>query len=80
MSNPTSAEVRALLAVLDGIMEAVRVAGPMGAPGGVMYAAMMAQGCTLDQFNQIMSAMVRAGKLQRQGDCYVEAAPAAAAA
>ena len=39
-----------------------------GAPAGIMYAALMAQGCTLHQFEQITGGLVRAGMLTRDGD------------
>ncbi len=66
----TNEQITALRQLADAIIEAVKAAGPLGAPGGVMYAALMAQGCTLHQFEQIMSGMVRAGKLTKRGDCY----------
>lgn len=67
---PTTEQVAALRAIMDAIIGAVRAAGPMGAPGGVIYAALMAQGCTLSQYQSLMGAMVRAGVLWREGDLY----------
>jgi hypothetical protein len=52
------------------IVDSVRVAGSMGAPGGTLYAALMAHGCTLEQFESLMGALVRAGKLQKRGQLY----------
>ncbi len=66
----TNEQITALRQIAAAIIAAVRAAGPLGAPGGVMYAALMAQGCTLNQFEQIMGGMVRAGKLTKRGDCY----------
>ncbi len=66
----THEQITALRQIAAAIIEAVKAAGPLGAPGGVMYAALMAQGCTLHQFEQIMGGMVRAGKLTKRGDCY----------
>jgi hypothetical protein len=60
----------ALKALADAIIEVVRTAGPLGAPGGHLYAAMMAHGITLQQYEQIMSGLVQAGKLRKQGECY----------
>lgn len=65
--------VAALRALLQAIEEACKVAGPMGAPGGVMYAALMSYGITLNQFYQLTGALIRAGKITQQGDCYVTA-------
>jgi len=52
------------------VVETVKESGSMGAPGGIMYAALMAQGCTLEQFEQIMGALVNAGRISKSGDCY----------
>lgn len=56
--------------ICEAIIESVAVAGPLGAPAGTLYAALMAHGCTLDQFNSIMGALVRIGKLRQQGNLY----------
>jgi hypothetical protein len=70
MTAPTREQAKALLAILDGIVEAVAAAGPIGAPGGILYAALMSAGCSFSQFNSIMGALVRAGKVVKRGDCY----------
>lgn len=70
MSAVSHSQLIALKAVCDAIIEAVSVAGPAGAPGGVLYAAMMQYGCTLENFNGIMSGLVGAGMLCRVGECY----------
>ena len=71
MNNaPTTEQITALRAIADEIVEAVKAAGPMGAPGGVIYAGLMASGCTLAQYGSIMSAMVASGILTRHGDLY----------
>ena len=71
MSNvPITEQINALRAIADAIVEAVKAAEPIGAPGGVIYAALMAGGCTLAQYESIMSAMVRSGILTRHGDLY----------
>ncbi len=78
MSNVAVAEqIAALRAIADAIVEAVKATGPMGAPGGVIYAALMASGCTLTQYETIMSAMVRSRILTRHGDLYRVAAAGA---
>ncbi len=35
-----------------------------------MYAALMSQGCTLNQFESIMGALVRLGRVEKRGECY----------
>jgi hypothetical protein len=66
----TTQELKAIHFVCDAITDAVRAAGSLGAPGGVIYAALMAHGISLSQYNQFMSALVGAGKLRRSGDLY----------
>ncbi len=66
----TVQQAQAVRQVATAIIETVRESGPLGAPGGVMYAALMAQGCTLQQFEGIMGGLVRAGFLRKSGECY----------
>lgn len=60
----------AIKALCDAIVSAVDAAGPLGAPGGVLYAALMGQGCTLQQFQSITGGMVGAGLLCKVGESY----------
>lgn len=64
-----------LKAVMDAVVETVAESGPHGAPGGVLYAALMQYGCTLDTFEKIMEALVQAGRLERHGHLYFPARP-----
>lgn len=66
----TNEQRNALKAVADAIIDAVRAAGPTGAPGGILYAALMAYGATLQQYEQIMAGLVRAGMLRKSGELY----------
>jgi len=63
-AQTTARKAAAMRAVLAVVLEAVKAAGPQGAPAGPMYAALMAQGCTLDQFQAIMGALVKTGKVR----------------
>jgi len=56
--------------VWESIIEAVREAGSQGAPGGHLYAALMAHGFSLEQFQTIMGSLVRVGELEKRGECY----------
>ena len=67
----THAQAVALRRIGKVIIEACDAAGGMGAPGGVMYAALMGQGCTLNQFQQIMAGLENAGMVARDGECYI---------
>jgi hypothetical protein len=66
----TPAQIAAVRMIADAIVDAVKAAGAMGAPGGVLYAALMAYGISLSQFESLMSAMVSAGKLTKHGHLY----------
>ncbi len=65
---------KAVLAVLNAIVESVAEAGSQGAPGGTLYAALMMLGVTFDQFNTIMNVLVDNGKLTKKGQLYYAAA------
>ena len=60
---------QALLALCQMFVEAVKAGGSMGAPAGVMYAAVMDK-MTLAQFEQVMSVLVGAGKVRKSGHLY----------
>jgi hypothetical protein len=60
----------ALMLVCNAIIETIKESGPLGVPGGILYAALMTQGCTFNQFTGIMGILVRSGKIRKQGDCY----------
>jgi hypothetical protein len=66
----TAEQRAALKAICDAIIDAVKAAGPLGAPGGVLYAALMSYGCTLEQFENLMAGLVRAKMLEKRGQCY----------
>jgi hypothetical protein len=57
----TPQQIQAVRAVARSIVATVREVGT--APAGPMYAALMSKGCTLNQFQQIMNQLVRAGFL-----------------
>lgn len=61
---------RALLALCDAIVDIVRAGGDRGVPGGTLYAALMTHGCTLDQFEGIMRALVATSKVEKRGQLY----------
>ena len=66
----TRDQIAALRSIGRAILEAVQASGQLGAPGGILYAALMQKGCNLNQFEQIMSGMVRADVLTKSGECY----------
>ncbi len=62
--------IAALQQIAKAITDTVKEAGPLGAPGGTLYAALMTCGCSLHQFEQIMAGLVRAKQLRKDGDLY----------
>lgn len=66
----TPEQIKALLIIANAIVETVKESGPLGAPGGHIYAALMVQGCTLNQYEQIMAGLVGANLVRKSGDCY----------
>ena len=63
-------QVLALKMLCDAVVEAVGAGGTDGVPGGTLYAALMQQGCTLNQFESLMTALIRAGKVTKRGQLY----------
>jgi hypothetical protein len=74
MSNDATKEEMQLMAVaMIGltIVAAVKAAGPLGVPGGTIYAGLMGHGCTLSQFENLMSILLQSGKIIKKGQLYV---------
>ena len=64
MDEKTKQIVRALA---RAVCETVAECGPLGAPSGAVYAALMAYGCSLSQYESLVSTMVTAGMLRKEG-------------
>ena len=67
MTNSEKA-VQAVREIATIIEETAREAAPLGAPSGVVYAALMGVGVSLDTFQAILSAMESAGRVTVRGD------------
>ena len=66
---PTNADaIRAIRALSDIIEETARESMPMGAPSGIIYAALMSHGVSLEVYQQILAAMQAAGRITVAGD------------
>lgn len=72
MEQPKQQEQRknAYAQLLDALVEAVRAGGPNGVPGGTLYAALMAHGCSLQQYERLMDHLVQAGRLNKEGHLF----------
>ena len=73
MHTTTAQPKNPLTLILDAIVESIAVAGTHGAPGGVLYSALMAQGCTLNQFNQLMTLLIAQKRVTQSGQLYFSA-------
>jgi hypothetical protein len=70
MSRHTPAQIHALATLSLGVVEAVEAGGEEGAPDGVLFAAMQAQGATYTQFAGLMDTLVRPGYLRLEHEFY----------
>jgi hypothetical protein len=67
----TTRALKIMVTTVNAVIETVTESDQtMGAPGGVLYAALMTQGMSLEYFEAMMSAIVNSGKLVKRGDCY----------
>ena len=55
--------IEAISLAMQGIEDAARAAGPTGAPSGVVFAALQAHGMRLTTYQQILTALVNAGRI-----------------
>ena len=69
-SQSTSAEIRAAQRIGLIVMETIIDADEMGAPSGLLYAALMSKGCSLSQYQSLMAPLERRGFVTLSGDCY----------
>ena len=63
----TKDQILALQSIGKGIIEAANI-DSIGAPSGIIYSALMSHGATYNQFQQIMSTLVRHGFLSHDDD------------
>ena len=54
---------------VECIEDAAKVGGDLGAPSGVVYAAMSEHGMTLSVYQQILDHLVNAGRITVEHDC-----------
>ena len=69
-TTPPDARLAAMQAALTAVIETVREAGDTGAPAGILYAAFMAKGMSLANFEAMMGALVTMRKLTKRGHVY----------
>ena len=69
MAALSNAQAQALRMIVDAVLDTIKQS-PDGAPAGHLYAALMAQGCSLNQFESLMGALTRKGMIRKSGDVY----------
>lgn len=61
---------RGIATVLELIVEAVKESGAHGMPGGSLYAALMAYGCSFSMYEELMAVLLREGRVVKRGQLY----------
>jgi len=62
-------QIEALQSIAKGIIESANLS-PSGAPSGVIYAALMGHGASLNQFQSIMDTLVKCQFLNHDAECH----------
>jgi hypothetical protein len=60
--------IAAVSLAMQCIEDAARAGGPAGAPSGVVFAALQAHGMRLTTYQQILTALVNAGRITIDGN------------
>ncbi len=60
-------QIRGVVQAVQAIIDTVNEIGEQGTPEGPMYAQLMIAGCSLEQFNQLISLAVQSGKISKRG-------------
>ena len=63
--KPTVQQIEIMRKILAAVLDTIK-AEPMGAPAGIIYAALSGFGCSMDQYNQIIGALKAAGKVREE--------------
>jgi len=56
--------------LVDTLVDTIKESGAMGAPGGVLYAALMTKGFSLEEFEILMRVVVATGRVYKTGHLY----------
>ena len=62
-------QIKALQSIGKGIIESCNI-DSIGAPSGVIYAALMEHGASLNQFQSIMDTLVKCQFLTHDNECH----------
>lgn len=56
--------------IVRAILETINESGTMGAPSGILYTALMAQGMSLDTYQRLMGVIKEVGYVTEEHHCY----------
>lgn len=59
-------QIQAMRKILDGVVEAVKTS-QAGTPEGFIYAYLTTHGCSLEQYQAIIGALCKTGKIRKEG-------------
>jgi len=65
----TNNQIKALQSIGKSIIESCNI-DSTGAPSGIIYAALMGHGASLNQFQSIMDTLVSSGFLTHDNECH----------
>ena len=65
----TPEQARAIRAIAKAVVDTVNET-PTGAPGGLIYAALMAHGVSFSQYQGLMRGLLATGKVRQEGDLF----------
>ncbi len=63
-------KVRAVMELMDAIVDVIEAAGLKGTPAGPLYASFMPYGCNLEQFQRMMDGLVVGGFIRHYNNVY----------
>ena len=63
--------VETLKVAVSCILDAARDGGELGSPSGVIFAVLSAHGMSLNNYQQIVSSLVQAGRITVENDCII---------
>ena len=64
--NKNMNQIQAMRKILDGVVEAVKT-NQAGTPEGFIYAILTTHGCSLEQYQAIIGALCKTGKIRKEG-------------
>jgi len=66
----TNEQIKGLRVIMAAIIDATIAGGEFGGPSGIIYAGLMAKGCSLIQFQSLTTSMKNAGLITQEGDSF----------